>query len=154
MDNLGFKNLVKWEHHDPEGNLVGSGESYNTTQTETINGICDMLHSGTVTNKTIEGMAIGTGSGQNAAATALATSVSDEACADGTGELTDNGTNVVGEVTFTNASGGSWSIEEAGLFGEDATCDDHMLFYNDSISETLGDGDTLTITWTVTPADA
>ncbi len=148
---MGFKNLVKWERRDPEGNFISGGESYNTTQDNFINGVCDLLYSNSASSCSLVGMAIGTGTGQAAGTSALATKVSDEALT--ASELTDNGTNVVAEVTFTNASGGSWSIDEAGMGGvADVTSD--MLFYNDTISETLGDGDTLTITWTVTPADA
>lgn len=110
-----------------------------------------MLYDDGATNCSLAGMAIGTGTGQAAGTSALATKVSDEALT--AAELTDNSTNVVAEVTFTNASGGSWSIEEAGMSGDAAVATD-MLFYNDTISETLNDGDTLTITWTVTPADA
>ncbi len=151
MDNLGFNNLVEWKRYDSDGKLVHSGQSYNTTQDNFIQGICDLLYDDGATNCDLSGMAIGTGTGQNAAANALATKVSDEALT--ASELTDNGTNVVAEVTFTNASGGAWSIEEAGMGGvADVTSD--MLFYNDTISETLNDGDTLTITWTVTPSDS
>jgi hypothetical protein len=150
MDNLGFKNLVEWKRYDSNGNLVHSGQSYNTTQDNFIQGICDLLYNDGAINCSLAGIAIGTGTGQNAAADALSAKVSDEALS--AAELTDNGTNVVAEVTFTNRSGGSWSIEEAGMGGvADVTSD--MLFYNDTISESLGDGDTLTITWTVTPAD-
>ena len=43
MDNLGFKNLVEWKRYDSDGNLVHSGQSYNTTQDNFIQGIEEYL---------------------------------------------------------------------------------------------------------------
>jgi hypothetical protein len=154
MEKFGFNNVLNLKHFDSNGNLIREWTCVNRTQTETINKICDMFDSFTQSSCSFVGMAIGTGDNQNAAATALATKVSDETLAGG--DVTDNDTNVVAIKTFTNASAGSWTIQEAGIFGETG-CADHMLFYacntNDSLNEVLGIGDTLQITWTVTPAD-
>ena len=155
-DKLGFNNTVNLKKFDNEGMLLSDKTIHNRTQTETINGICDMLVTGTVTNYTIAGMAIGTGDNAAVSATTLIAKVSDEAISSGSG-VTDNATSVTAIATFTNATGGSWVIEEAGI-GGDASVATHMLFYAcktiDSLDETLNPSDTLQITWTITPADS
>ena len=156
MDKLKFKNKVSWQHFDPSGNLVNSGCGYNQAQTELLTAVRSMLYDDGNANSQIFGMGIGTGAAPNQAATALTSLVSAETC--GTGQMTETDADTLTcEVTFTATA--SWTIAEAGLFGEDATCDDHMLFcYGDAhsgedLSESLATDDTLTITWTIDFAD-
>lgn len=145
---IGFKNNVAWEHYDDKGNLVGCGESHNVTCTYCLNEIIDALSTGTFDNS-VGYMAIGTGSGAGAGSSALISKVSDETLS----SETDNGTSLECVATFTCTDVGGWSIGEAGLFGV-VTCDSNMLFVDDAISESLSQNDTLTITWTITVADA
>ena len=145
-DKFNIIGHIKWELHDKDGNLKDWGEHSNQVQHDVMNYFSDMLVSGTV--NTIDEMAIGSGSGQTASATALASHVSHEAISSGSG-LTDKGTDgVEAQASFTNVAA---TITEAGLF-PDGYAGGKMYFYNDSAfgsGVTLQTSDTLTITWSI-----
>ena len=149
-DGLSFHNEVHYKHFSPEGNLKYEYTAYNNTQNQALLEVIDGLDAGSCNN--IITMAIGTGTGQGAATSALASLSSYEtgaACVGTQGTSVVNGDKVTNVATFT--AGGSWAIEECGLFTS-ADGASGMLFYEDSISTNMTSGDTLQISWAVSVA--
>jgi len=149
-DSLSFHNEVRYKHFDPDGNLKYEYTAYNNTQNQALLEVIDGLDAGSCNN--IITMAIGTGTGAAAASDNLMSLSSYETGANCVGT---QGTSVVAGDKVTNVAtftaGGSWAIEECGLFtSADATSG--MLFYEDSISTSMTSGDTLQISWAVSVA--
>lgn len=143
-DKVGFNNTLKVKHFDKDGNLLDTKELSNTSQNNVLEDVIDMLDESTTKSYEATDMAIGTGTGQGVATSTLSSKSSEEAVSS-----TQSGSpedTVTFTATFTAA--GSWNIQEAGLFPS-ATCDANMLFYNDSISQSMSSGDTLQISWEV-----
>ena len=137
-DGFGFKNTVEWKKFDADGILVDSGKEYNQVQTLVKQRVIDALDTGSTTQ--IQGMAVGTGTGQGVGDAALASKASDENT-----NPTDGGTSLECVASFTGITG---TVTEAGLF-DSTGCTDDMYFYDDGLSVALTSGDTLQITWTV-----
>ena len=106
--------------------------------------IIDAVNTGTMAD--LDAMAIGTGTGQGVGDTVLSSKVSTEVSSGSEWTQTDNGDDLDTIATFENASGGSWTITEAGCFNDGAG-NAGMYLYNDGLSVALSDGDTLQITW-------
>jgi len=104
----------------------------------------------------VDYIAVGTGSGQNAAATTLATEVAASGLSRAAGTGTRTTTTVANDtaqlvVTFTVS--GTVAVTEAGIFNASSAGD--MLCYDSSFStKNVESGDTLEITWTVVFAAA
>lgn len=147
-DGLSFKGLVEWKSFDPEGNLKEEGTVFNTIQDTLTGAVIDAIDTGAMSD--VDSMAIGTGSGQNRAATGLQSYASYE---DSTGshwsESQPSATQFRAIATFTCTAGGGWTITEAGIF-LDAGGATGMATYDDSLSVALSQNDTLQITWTIT----
>ena len=146
-DGLSFHNEVHYKHFSPEGILKYEHTAFNNTQNTALIEVIDGLDAGSCNN--IITMAIGTGTGQNATTTALASLSSFETganCVGTQGTSVISGDKVTNVATFT--AGGNWAIEECGLFTS-ADAATAMLFYEDSISTSMTSGDTLQISWAV-----
>ncbi len=106
-----------------------------------------------------DAIAIGTGSGQTDTSTTLATQTATTGLTpdtDANGVLvadnTGAGATAIVEVTFTSA-GATTSITEAGIFNNTNTASPaQMLAYRDFTAISLDNGDSLTVTWTITVA--
>lgn len=144
---INFNQNVHYRVYDREGKLKDDKWTHNQPQDAVLEYVIDALDTGTTF--AVDTMAIGTGSGQSTSDTALSSLSSYETTAN-----TQSGTpedDIEFSATFT--AKGSWAIEEAGLFVKaDATAS--MVFYDDSISTSMTDGDTLQIDWTVSVASA
>ncbi len=145
--NMKIKDNVRVRHYNKDGELLDDYWTHNQTQDAVLDQVIDALDTGSCSN--IISMAIGTGTGQNAAATALSSLSSYETGGDVTATQAGDGESVVFSTTFT--AKGAWAIEEAGLFNQ-ANCANGMNFYDDSISTSMNDGDTIQIDWTVSVA--
>lgn len=148
-DGMKFNNIVEWVATDKDGNVIGSGIEHNQVQTAALTHIVDQLDENTSsTAQTISGMGVGTSTGQNAAATELASLESAHDLA--SGEITQpTATSLKFSVSFTGIAD---TITEAGLFTA-TNCESGMYFYDDNLSQVLTADDTLTINWTVTLED-
>lgn len=143
-EQIEFKDNVIVRHYSKDGEFLGEYTSHNQTQDAVLDEVIDALDSGTCSD--IITMGIGTGTGQNAAATALGSLSSYETGAACSSTQAGDGESVEFSATFTAA--GSWAIEEAGL-STAADCASGLMFYDDSISVSMTSGDTLQIDWTV-----
>jgi hypothetical protein len=143
-EKINFEDNVRVRHFDKDGNLLGEWTSHNQTQDAVLDEVIDALDSGTCND--IITMAIGTGSGQSTSDTALGSISSYETGAAVSASQAGDGESVEFSTTFT--AGGSWSIEEAGLFTS-ADGASGMMFYDDSISTSMSASDTLQIDWTI-----
>jgi hypothetical protein len=139
-DGISFDNYLHVIHRDPYGVILDEFSIKNQVQNGAINAVAEAFESGSFTE--IQSMGIGTGTGQAVSATALASLVSYEAPS-----ASGSGASRVFEATFTAT--GSWSIEEAGMASA-VNCASGLYFYNDAVSVSMTNDDTLTIQWTVT----
>ena len=143
-ENMKFVDNVRVRHYDKDGNLLGEWTSHNQTQDAVLDEVIDALDTGSC--NAIITMGIGTGSGQATSDTALGSISSYETGAAVTTTQAGDGESAEFSTTFT--AGGSWAIEEAGLFTS-ADGASGMMFYDDSISTSMSASDTLQIDWTV-----
>jgi len=130
---------IKWTHNTPKNTLT---ELMDVMVADAISGGSDDL---------ILFGHLGTGSGQGASDTNLATPCEEVRTADDSttqgGGAADNDIVYV----FTFAAGVcTGAIEEAGLFSAEAYATADMKAYDDSISKTKGADDSLEMTWTLT----
>jgi hypothetical protein len=91
--------------------------------------------------------AMGTGTGQGASATTLATEVDSRSGANGGSRVTTTVTNDTYQVINTTTAGASRTITEAGLF--DASSAGNIFTYSDGFTFTLANGDSIQWTWKV-----
>ena len=147
-ENIKFRDNVTVKHYR-EGNLLGTYHSHNQTQYAVLDEVIDALDTGSCND--IITMGIGTGSGQGRDATALSSIESFETGAAVTATQAGDGESVEFSTTFT--AKGSWAITEAGL-ATSADCATGLMFYDDTISVSMTDGDTLQIDWTISVASA
>jgi hypothetical protein len=91
--------------------------------------------------------AMGTGTGQAASATTLATEVDSRSGSNGGSRVTTTVTNDTYQVINTTTAGASRTITEAGLF--DASTSGNLFTYTDGFSIALQNGDSIQWTWKV-----
>ena len=106
-----------------------------------------------------DAIAIGTGNGQTDTSTSLAIETGTAGLTPDTdpngvlvADNTGSGATAIVEVTFTS-TGSTTSITEAGIFNNTITSSPaQMLAYRDFTAISLDNGDSLTVTWTITVA--
>ena len=130
---------LKWEHDTPKNTLT---ELMDVMVADAISGGADPL---------ILYAHLGTGSGQTAASTNLATACAEVRTAD---DSTTQGSGAADNdivYVFTFAAGVcDGNIEEAGLFSAEAYATADMKAYDDTISKVKDAADSLVLTWTLT----
>lgn len=90
---------------------------------------------------------MGTGTGQAASATTLATEVDSRSGSNTGTRVTTTATNDTYQVINTTTAGASRTITEAALF--DASTSGNIFAYADSFTHTLANGDSITWTWKI-----
>ena len=149
-DKFGIKGKLHVVLRDKDGNVKQEDVIANTITNLLDAHVADqMSDSG---DGTIGFIALGTGTGQGAASTDLATYSAATLIA-----LSGNPTQGAGGADndvvyagFWDAGVGTATITEAGIFLGSATSRSDMMTYNDSLNVSKGASDTLKIDWTVT----
>jgi len=145
ISRFGIKGHMHLELFDKHGNLKETRDGDNLVTEIGDAHVADQMSDHT--NAAIGYMAVGTGNGQTAASTGLATSL-DRNALDSTTQGAGGADNDVIYVCTWAPADGTGAITEAGIFvGDNNTS---MCFYDDFAVVNKGDADTLVITWTVT----
>jgi hypothetical protein len=143
---FGLKGHIKLDLYDENGNLKDSREESNTVTTLALALMADAVAE-TPAIATPGWMELGTGSGQGAGDTTLATYIS------GSRTAVDSAVQVAAVCTYicTFAAGtGTGAITEAGLFNVVTQDTTDLILYDDFAVINKGAGDSLVITWTLT----
>jgi len=148
-ENFGIKGKIEYTLYDQEGEVKDTGLIANTiTQGMDAHVADQMSDQG---DAAIGFIALGTGTGQTAASTDLATYEAGTLIAlSGIQQGTAAADNDVVYSGYWEAGVGTASITEAGIFLGSAAARSDMMTYNDALSVTKGASDTLKIDWTVT----
>lgn len=144
--NDGFTILgnFSWKVFNPDGTLKEEG----STKNRVCDTLRDLVVDGLVSSMpTMISMAIGTGSGQDVTATALA-SISSYENSSNSHWAVSQPSAAKYQCISTFTATGTWSITEAGMFTH-ATSLSSMCVYNDSVTASMTSGDTLQGTWTI-----
>ena len=148
-EDFGIKGKIEYTLYDEEGTIKATGLVANTITEGMDAHVADQLSDSG--DAAIGYIALGTGTGQTAASTDLATYEAATLIAlSGTQQGTAAADNDVVYSGFWGAGVGTASITEAGIFLGSATSRSDMMTYNDALSVTKGASDTLKIDWTVT----
>jgi len=140
-DPLCLTDTIDYILWDKDGRVKDQGHLVNQVQTLCKEIVVDALDTGTIT--AINWMAVGTGAGQNVAAAALSSKVSNEVL---TAQTQPTSVTLQNVTTFTAITG---TVTEAGLFNV-AACTSGMQTYTDSLNVVMTSSDTLQLTWTIT----
>jgi len=143
---IAFEGKIEYTLFDKDGNVKDDGVIKNQVQDLLMQRVIDAIDGGTMT--ALQGMAVGTGTGQAVTDSALASKASDEDITGGQTQPTATSLQNVG--TFTSITG---TVTEAGLF-DDAACTDDMYCYDDSLNVVMTSSDSLQITWTISCTSA
>jgi len=148
-EGIKVKTNVKYEMYNEAGEKIWEEETHNTDCHLHGTLIADHMAGGSDT--LISYGHAGTGSGEDAQSTNLATPFAENRTALDS-KTQGSGTNSNDVVyTFTLGAGVcTGTVTEIGLFLTQTYTDDNMHFYDDSISKSKAAGDTLIVTWTVT----
>ncbi|RLG44415.1 MAG: hypothetical protein DRN81_04660 [Thermoproteota archaeon] len=148
-DGIKIKQNVKYQMFDKDGNLTWEFESHNTDCK--LHGVLIADHMAGGSDTLISYGHAGTGSGQDAQDTNLATYCAEARTAlDSKTQGTGNDANDVVYVFTLGAGVCTGTLTEVGLFIASAQATADMQFYDDSINKVKAAGDTLVVTWTVT----
>jgi len=146
-DHVNVKGEIHYVLRDEHGDVKNEGFLINTVTELHDALIADRLAGGS--DALFTHMWVGTGTGQTAASTDLATPIAGgrQAVTSSTQGAGASDNDVVVIATFA-AGVGTGAIHEIGIFSSNASGD--MKCYNDSINVTKAAGDSLTVTWTIT----
>lgn len=144
-DGQKIRGKIEYRLFDEDGNLKQIHVTENTITNLFDAHIADQLSD--QGDAAIGYMAVGTGSGQTASSTGLATSFAREAL-DSTTQGTGANDNDVIYITAFIPGTGTGTLSEAGIMRLDDNAS--MMAYDDSFSIVKGALDTLTVTWTIT----
>ena len=151
-DSIKVKGFVTYVLKDKDGNVKEVREKHNLITNAGLNVMASLLAASNPDSKTGVGyIAIGSGSGQDATSTALASEITTNggeraACNAALDTVAVTNDTIKFDVTFSFT--GSLAITEAGLFNDSSAGD--MIAYQDFSTINVADGDSLQIVWKVT----
>lgn len=140
---------IKYEAYDKNGKLIYEHETHNTVCDLYYDLIADRMAGGSDT--LISYGHCGTGSGQTATSTNLATPCAESRTAiDSKTQGSGGNEHKVTVITTFGAGVCTGSLEEYGLFPTATYTNADMQLYDDTLSYAKGSGDTLIVTHTIT----
>ena len=150
MGNLALTGHIKLDLYDENGELKDTREGKNTVTTLALAMMADLV-AGTPAISKPTYMELGTGTGQGAGDSTLATYIADSRT------ILDSATQVAAVCTYICTFGagvGTGAVTEAGLFNVITQNTTDLILYDDFTVINKGAGDSLVVTWTLTFAAA